>query len=384
MILTALFRNIKKNKSIFLLLFLSLFISSVVFLFSIGLTYHFNAKLDDGDIDGNFIGFTIIGQTTKADMSALTESLPENITNKLSWITCNSFTTLTNIGDCSMVFYFIYKNDEYYFSQNIADSWENDAVIESGRMFTKDEYSQGKNVAIILGEADLYQWVPTPGNVDSITAFGQEYEVIGTLDADTLKHIFYSAYVPFTSLPDDTELTGDIFFVFEEKLTQSFYDEANSFISQNLGDKAMPMNAKIDLRSNSRYYISMIFVGVLIAILAALNVCMIYSYIVTSRTKQFSIFRMCGATLSNVRKMILTELLFTAAPVSIISAIIYHFVLLPWFSEHFALLSRAYSIPVYAAAIAIFIGIAELSLCLSLKKMSGQLNILNSMENREL
>lgn len=235
-----------------------------------------------------------------------------------------------------------------------------DLFIMDGRFFTQQEYADGEMKAVVMGSGNEFQMTPSPDYSDTVTVFQNTYEVIGTINPNNSNYYFYSVYVPFSSIPNDTELDDGVYFALNKKITQSEYEAFTTGITNFFGDRVDLIETDMDLKSNNSYYLTVIIIALLIALLSALNISILYNYIIISRKRQLNIMRIYGGINSSLCLSTANEIMLLLIPISVISAFVYDKLILPLLSQKFSLIAQAYSLTVYAEIIAVYAAVSYL------------------------
>lgn len=155
-------------------------------------------------------------------------------------------------------------------------------------------------------------------------------------------------------------MNDGVYLALNNKITKSEYDDFTAYISEFFKDKITLYEPAFDLASNTSYYITVVLISVIIAILSALNISILYNYIIISRTRQLTIMRICGGLTSNLSISTANEIILIMLPVSIISALCYDKFILTVLSAKFPLMKAAYNPYVYAEIILIYSAILYL------------------------
>lgn len=355
-------RNLVKNsKSMLVILVLSMFVSFGILFFGIGLFYQYSRNIQDGEIDNYAVGFSINETITKNDMSKFIKSMPNEQLEDVSYITCFSSTQVSGIDeDVPVAFYIQYKNGSFEYSNEVFDSMIDDLVLMSGCFFTQEQYIAGDKKAIVMGGGNEFQTTPAPDSTDTVKAFGESYDVIGIINPGISKYYFYSLYVPFNSLSDNTNLCDCAYFALNKKITKSDYDELVKNIDEYFGDKVSIYDFSMDLKSNNSYYLTVIIISVLIAVLSALNVSILYNYIIINRSSQLNIMHIYGGKTFGLSLSTTNEIMLLMIPISIVAAFIYNIFLLPVLSIKFPLITEAYNVFIYGVIIVIYCAVTYL------------------------
>ncbi|MCD8095916.1 MAG: ABC transporter permease [Ruminococcus sp.] len=259
-----------------------------------------------------------------------------------------------------MLFYLQFKDDSFEYSNNVFDTMIDDLFIMDGRFFTQQEYADGEMKAVVMGSGNEFQMTPSPDYSDTVTVFQNTYEVIGTINPNNSNYYFYSVYVPFSSIPNDTELDDGVYFALNKKITQSEYEAFTTGITNFFGDRVDLIETDMDLKSNNSYYLTVIIIALLIALLSALNISILYNYIIISRKRQLNIMRIYGGINSSLCLSTANEIMLLLIPISVISAFVYDKLILPLLSQKFSLIAQAYSLTVYAEIIAVYAAVSYL------------------------
>lgn len=343
---------IKNNFGIFLVIILTMFVSFEIFFFSIGLFSQYSKRLEDSEIDSYAMGFGINESLTKGEISDLMKKLDSA---DVSYLTCFSQTNVSGIDESVPVcFYLQNNNGKIGYSDYVFNNMENDSVLRSGRFFTQEEFEKGEKVAVIMGDGSDLQMTPTPAQDDVISAFGNEYRVIGVIDPNNESYYFYSIYVPFDSLDDDTEIVNECYISFNKKITVSQYDEFKDLISDSFGDKISVYECQMDLKSNNSFYSAVIIIAVLISVISTLNISIVYNYIILRRKRQHRIFCICGADTRRLTFQTSNEIAALILPTGVVSALIYHFMFVPLLSLKFQIINDIYNVKLYTIVIGIY------------------------------
>lgn len=335
---------IKNNFAVFIIFIITVFISLMVILFGIGLYYEYEKKLEDKEIDSYFVGFSFNDIIEKREIKEFIRSVPTELFSDVSYITCFSETQLDGIEDVSpMVFYMQFNDDRFEYSDIIFDPMVDDQIIRSGSFFTQEQYAGGEKSAIIMGDGYAFAISPAPTQGSTITAFGQEYKVIGVMNPKCSNYMLYSCYVPFDSIPEDTQMNEGLFMGLNKKITHSEYDSFTAAINDFFGDRVSVIEPDIDLKSDYSYYTTVIMITAGISLLSILNIYIIYNYIIMSRKRQLAIFRLHGGRLIRLCVIAANEILILTLIMSILAAVVYSFAVLPVLAQRFTIIKSAVS-----------------------------------------
>ncbi len=345
----------RNNTSIFVILLFVIFTSFTVIFFSIGLFYQYSRNLEDGELDSFVVAFNFNDIIYKSDIEEFIRQVPPELYENVADMSCSTSTQVSGIEEAVPVTFFLQYNDgKIEYANSVFDPMLDDLMMMEGSFFTQEQYSNGDMVAVILGEEYEFQIPPAPEQSDTVTAFGSSYDVIGIANPNIAGYGFQSVYVPFNSIPDDTEMFDAFYFGLNQRITQSVYEEFEATIEGFFGDRVTINEAILDLAANNAYYFSVIIISVCIAILSALNISILYNYIIISRQRQLEILRIYGGITSRLSISTANEIMLVMLPVGVISAVVYSKLLMPLLSETFPLITQAYTPYIYVSIIVIY------------------------------
>lgn len=362
------FRNIrlmmKNSTAAFVILTAALAVSFAVLYFSIGVLYQYSRSLDDGEVELFWVSSSLKENgepITKAEMVRFTELIPDDLRRYIDRFETSAVTEAEGIDEPVQIgFLFEYADGGFGYSSSYYDPMIERLVVMNGRFFTQEEYRIGADVALVMGKSRMSGGigsVPVPKQQEgTFTAFGKKYEIIGVIDPDNNSgNIIGSSFlVPFGSLPDDTELSSFISIKLDRRITRSEYDRFSALMNKCFGDRIEVSPPLTDLRSNKSYYTLVIIAALVIALLSALNISVIYNYLILTRRRQIYIFRLCGGVRWRLSFSVANEVAVIMLPCALIAAAVYHLGILPLLEKHFPLIGEAYSLAVYAALIGVY------------------------------
>jgi hypothetical protein len=216
-------------------------------------------------------------------------------------------------------------------------------------MITEDEEESGAAVAVF-----------PPNGADfvgkSVDILGKEYTVIGTEGDGMISEIL----VPFNSVSDD--LTFDFLdIMLSDVMTTPVYEDLKSCFETVYGDRAQfPELETVDV-TEVRYYNSIMAIAVIIAIISAVNLAVLFRYILSSRNKSLSVMRIYGCTKNKARVMYIAEIICVSAAIYWICAGIYSAVFLPWLTNFYQYIKEVYTAKTYLCMFGIYIAAIYLS-----------------------
>ena len=195
------------------------------------------------------------------------------------------------------------EDGKFAYSQEEAEGLKPE--IHQGRYYTKKEFNEGKRVAVAFNlhevNVDCSPFTEEMLSEDEKTIHigGETYQVIGWHS-----RVPDTPYIPITAFPDDTMLRSlGIEIYFKHAVTNRDQLELQQLTgSQLYGLFYVP---RTDVLNLDYVYLTntVIAICVLIVLCAALNIAMIYRYLLMTRKKHIQVFQICGMT--TVRSVLL-------------------------------------------------------------------------------
>lgn len=298
-------KNLAKNeKFIFAVMLVCIFVSAWIMTFSYGLYQNYHSMRVEGEIESREITPDIAaGETlTQGEVKLYLDSLSDTVLSEMNVIFCSASFDFEHIDAYSfnsdtrnviVASRFTVSGGEYRTSSYIVDIWNDNAMIKTGRFFSDSEESEGLHFAIVEDD-----WINDPQRSldyselfegsDSVTLFGEKYEIIGT-------HLSYGISVPFLSLPADV-VVNSLTFSFENAISRTSYDELTRRASEILPEKLIFPELPFPDEESIYIYNNIMLVSVLIAALGVINFALLYDFIFQKRRRQLAIMRICGCT----------------------------------------------------------------------------------------
>ena len=116
-----------------------------------------------------------------------------------------------------------------------------------------------------------------------------------------------------------------------------------------------PAEFYVSNNADLRQEYSMLVVSALLAILAGVNMYMIYRFIFKKRRKKLAVFLLCGCSKKRARMLFFTEILCNMLCVVIVATGLFRFVVFPQMLTWFKYVDRIYGIKEYGTIIGIFL-----------------------------
>lgn len=249
---------------------------------------------------------------------------------------------------------FSMKNGVIIKSEEFEKEVEDNAMLESGRYFTGEEYQNGERVAICW---DYKHWNTMSSPVSNRLAVdentlriqGKDYEIIayGTLDIDR-------PTIPITSLDDATPFTEKLIFHFRKPIRQEQYDAVAEKTDRILGDKAVLEPVSLPDDDAIYLYNTIIIVTVFITLVSAINFAILYRYILSSRKQSLMVYRICGLSFGRVVLLYLGECVALSVPSYLMGILLFENVILKKVSEHYEYMNDSYGLSIYFTLFAIY------------------------------
>lgn len=262
----------------------------------------------------------------------------------LNYLNNDEVVVQTNDEDISDLLPFIEFRLE--FNENLNDyslyeEYLNNFYMIKGRFFTYEEYASDKNLIVlpIEGKEELLG--------ETIDFLGKKYTVIG-FSGDT------GSQVPFKTVGGDNTIKYISILDDNVIMIQDYYKLREAFVSV-MGDQVLfpPVNA-VDF-SEIKFFNSIIYISVALAVVSAINLAILFRYVLNSRRKQLAIFLINGCTRNKLRRMYIIEILIISVTVFLVFSCVYHFVILPKLSFFFDYIAEMYNIRTYISMFVIYL-----------------------------
>ena len=249
---------------------------------------------------------------------------------------------------------FSVKDGEIVKSSDFEKEVEDNAMLESGRYFTEEEYRDGERVAVCW---DYMHWnimsSPVSNRMavgeDTLRIQGKNYKIIGygIIDDDR-------PTIPFASLDRDTPFTGKIIFRFKDPIRQEQYDALAEKTEKVLGDLAVIEPVELPEEDAIYLYNTIIMITVFIALVSAINFAILYRYILASRKHTLMIYRICGMSFFRVVLMYLGECAVIAVPAYLIGVVFFENIILKRVSGYYEYMNGSYGFFVYLVLFGVY------------------------------
>ena len=386
------------KKSIFILMIFSVVCSCIMIHFSYGLFQNYQLKKQYDLSDKREIAVTLLGSFKEIEDPELNDDeyylradetsdhyvtlellkkylaeFDDSFANRLNYIEATAV-----VDELPFRMEFSIKNGKVIKSDAFEKEVEDNAMLESGRYFTEEEYKNGERVAVSW---DYKHWNILASPVSNRLAVdentlriqGKDYEVIayGTIDNDR-------PTIPITSLDDTTPFTGKMIFHFRKPVRQEQYDTVEKKARQIFGDKAVMEPASLPDDDAIYLYNTIIIVTIFITLVSAINFAILYRYILSSRKQSLMVYRICGMSFGRVVLLYLGECVALTVPSYLLGVLLFENLILKKVSEYYEYMNDSYGIYIYFALFAIYFLLSVLILTVMIihaLKTDAELNI---------
>lgn len=249
--------------------------------------------------------------------------------------------------DLQFACYYKIKDGKLVNSEDYAQELNNKDIIPEGRYFRDEEYNNSENVALVWEDEDrsgrVHKLVKKMMLDEShIRIQGKTYEIIGYhCDEHAVP------YVPITTFEDDTPLTSEIIFHFDEPVQKEQFEPIQKLVSEEFGNMAMVIPLQMPEEDAIYIYNTIILIAVLIVVISALNFCILYRYILSTRERDLRIYRICGLSFWKAVRMYLSECMLLTMGIYILSTIAYIIWMSPVVASQYKYMQSFFGLPVY-------------------------------------
>ena len=382
------------------LLVLNIIVSCLVICFSYGLYHNYRAVITKGEEedvkniavlvgDSDFHSLDDakgleVGSLSPSQLSALMSAFSESTLENVDGITFNYIVKTP-----------LYFNDTDFHGE-IPDYDENaqpyynilscSIALKDGRIadnknsltavFSQEEYFSGEKIVALSeyyfsdNNAPGYSFGETsasacklPANAENIIINGERYRIAKVLDEQTYGSGF-DMEIPYAAIPENAQVLCRSYsehqracftINFKQPLTHRQRDDISECIKQNLGEQFYLEDIRFTDVTDLGYYGSIIAVSLLIAAISAINISVLYSYILEKRSRDLAVYRICGLSKGRAALSYLLECVIINAPLFLVTEIIFAKLLVPLLARFFPMIRLAYNVKLYAAIFFIYL-----------------------------
>jgi len=371
MVIKFLKNLIKKNTMIFILIVVTVIVSSVILNFSYGLYQNYHTMKVES-IAGNYSTNLLIrdDSITKGELEEFILSISDET---------NSHISIWGIGlyeddDKKNILNFGVQVENRKITQSklYTDNIINHGMIEEGQYFTKQQEESGALVTLIYPQEILEQIVESEYEYRKTEVIDNKTEILGkTYEVIGVQNFSVVPVIPFNSVDGNVKVNS-ITMTFDSIMTRTQYNELKEITAAYWNGSVVMPNLKILDNQEIYKYNTVMVIAVVISLIAALNIAILYRYILLKRKKDIAVFRICGCTRFKAALIYVGECLCLIIPFYILSALLYHYTLLPLFSDYYSYMSGAYSTLIYFVIFLIYLLLSLIVLFIMIMKESGK------------
>ncbi len=277
----------------------------------------------------NSVNFSSI---TKGDVMKLVENIPEDMYDDIKDFEISA--TLENdlFGLAPFNFFFYIKDGELYpyFDDDFGECYEfsDEEYLSGARNLVVGEQATDPNIDYgtggLLYASDSARTLTGVG--DTVEICGQEYTVTKLVQ-------FWA--IPFTSLPDDTYLESEFTINFKQPVTYSQTKTISNIVDEYISDDAHVKDLDLSILNDLKFYRTIIAITFAVALLFAINLAVLYKYVIEKNKNRIEVFRLCGSTRGKCIRLFLSQALLICVPIFALSLYAFHRLLYPLMVEIF-------------------------------------------------
>ena len=360
---------LKKQKIILVFIMITSILTAIVGCFTFGVYENYHISLIQGESKSSVIAIKANGWNGK--MTSRTDLLEFDLNDQdlLDLFRYNNFSTLTK-GDIMTVVNNMPKEmyddiEEIY----CTGTYENDLMgfcyfdfrfhpTEKGivqtpddlgiKYLTDEEYINGeRHISLsskyteIDGETEDQKKYLKVGSLsytsdfarniegigDKVEIYGCEYTVSNIFEAEGSMDMAY--FIPFTSLPDDAYLDSTVSIIFKKPVNYNQFTTIRDIVDENISDDGYVEDLDLSAVSDLAYFKTIIAITMAVGLLFAINLAVLYKYVIRCNEPKIIIFRTCGATRLKCILLFLAQAVIIIAPVFAASLFAFHKLLYP-------------------------------------------------------
>lgn len=280
----------------------------------------------------------------------------------------------TKYNPMTVYLVFAKRNGEYAFADTTDHKTvDSQGLLRSGRWFTEDEFINGDalciaNLGNIKNDTSENLYIRDEGSDTYVYICKKPYKVIGTAGSNeyAMKGGPGSTFIqiPFLNAPDDLYLGDGMSIKFTEPLTTDEYNRyyalTDQYFSDCIDDEfGIPKMAMANI-DKQYFYNTNLWISLIIAVGAGINLAALYRYVLVSRRKTLAIFRMSGATKNRARRIYIAESIGISAVVFWISAAVFRLFGQSWLVKYYPNSETVFTAKLYLIMFGIYIAAAYL------------------------
>ncbi|GHU52693.1 hypothetical protein FACS1894132_02920 [Clostridia bacterium] len=373
------FKNIcnffTNQKIFFILLIVSIAVSTLILNFSYGLYQNYNTLKRISHNAENLSEFEIGVNNTnnkylrRQDLDMALTKLPNSFKKSPCFLVTfplninDVFNTSSNVKILALSFIKI-ENHKILINElsynSIKNSNDSNTAITEGRQFSINEFYNGSKVINMPNNGVVTAFIENNGKVNfqhiNIKDYVKDGQIlINNENYNVIGYGFAYPIIPYFSINSDSKVER-IAFGFQDNsiITYKDYNNIKKVFESELGDLITMPEPEFPDVENYYFYNTIIIISILISVVSALIIALLYNYILIRRWKSLTIFRLCGCTRMKIIGMYLAECLLISVPIFLLSTVAYDRFLLPLLAKRYENMAGAYSIKLYALIFGIY------------------------------
>lgn len=372
-----LFKNInqfvKRSKVIFAVFAICEITSFMLMIFSFGIYQNYSQQVKDmasNELIDNESDWLKFDFTTDIDSDNPVSN--ETVILFLSEMEKTIGDKIGSVDFDSQNYHFALSNNNGWEMYDMGQNFKVSGMWYSGRYFNKSDYDNASKVCVAPIECykeidnELgYDDYRSPKDYD-YQAYDKNGKIYVDLPEGTFEVVGFSKegfdeyYIPYTVLPLNAKITSLPIIQIKQIL---YRDEYNSAL--NIYKKYFKEHIISDDKSNMPVYDTEVMktfqakmtICVIIAIISSINIAALFKFVIEIRRRQMSIFRINGCTKNQLRRMMITEMMFYSIVNAVICISIFHFLILPELVEILPYIKLAYTLKGYIILILVYIAV---------------------------
>ena len=269
--------SVAQFRRVYILMLVSQFIAVLSIFFAYGIFAGYSSKMEELVADS----YMFWAEITDSDMGSLREGLPEilnELENRMDFVLVDGY---SDVGMIQM--HSEYHNGKFYASETIMNNIakRNDSTM-TGRYLSDKDFLNAAPVCFYCGI----------GSEDkNVIIGGIQFKIIGE-SGDGATECWA---IPFTACPDEVPIRN-VVIVFRELPTKDDYLMFKNTLVEIYGEKVTVDDFEFKDNEELVSMRTIIAISVAIGIISALNICLLYGYIISRRMKQMAVYGITGAT----------------------------------------------------------------------------------------
>lgn len=352
-IFTSIQNLVKKETFIFFIMVLCIFFSSLVLNFSYGLYYNFEIEKRQNDESLKEIVLEANKEyaPTHKQVREFVEALSEDINNSVFFFVSGKLDVYPEDTYNTLDSRFTYRDGKFGIPDIYIESLEK--YWYSGRPISNEEEAAGTLVAMVLNDdkTGMDEITKSLGDGETyIELWGKKFNIVG----ESATHS-NTPTVPFLSIPDDFVYDDLMWIVCDNYITRGMYEELRDKAQIYMPNAFAFPELQLPDDDSVKLYNNMIAIAVLISVLSALNLAVLFQYVLIKRNRTLSIFRLCGITRIKSALYYLAECYIISVPIYIIATLIFTVLLKSTLSSLFTYIAQGYSAKIYIEIFLLYI-----------------------------